>query len=183
MGAQLFITRQRAKNNKEAFALAQETAISEYGNDPYNGTISTCHSFSDITPKFKKSGMTSKEFIDSMIDDMNKRDCYVICEMEPTVNNNKIKSVVEHKVIKGTSKWELRYNVYTGWEDRQLKSFKTKADAVKFARQYTEGTEETTFVRMEKSLVNQNANVASITYKKATNEKDGQYLFFGEAAC
>jgi hypothetical protein len=183
MGAQSFILRKRAKSASDAFTLAQEDAIEEYGNDIYNGTISTCHSFKDITSKFRKSGMTAKEFIDSMINDMNKRDCYVICEMEPTVNNNKIKSVVEHKVIKGTSKWELRYNVYTGWEDRQLKSFKTKADAVKFAREHTEKTQDTTFVRMEKVLVNQDANVASITYKKATNEKDGQYLFFGEAAC
>jgi hypothetical protein len=64
-----------------------------------------------------------------------------------------------------------------------LESFKTKADAVKYARQYTEGTKETTFVRMEKWLVNQNPNVACIKYKSSSDEKNGQYVFFGIAAC
>ena len=47
----------------------------------------------------------------------------------------------------------------------------------------TEGTKETTFVRMEKWLVNQNPNVACIKYKSSSDEKNGQYVFFGIAAC
>jgi hypothetical protein len=183
MGAQSFILRKRAKSASNAFTLAQEDAIEEYGNDIYNGTISTCHSFKDITKEFKRSGLSAIDFSHSMVNDMNKRDCYVICEVEPKVNNNKIKSVVENAVVKGTSKWELQYNVYTGMNDRQLKSFKTKTDAVKYAREYTEKTQNTTFVRMEKTLINQNANVACIKYKRSTSEQEGQYVFFGMAAC
>jgi hypothetical protein len=184
MGAQSFIARQKGPDASKAFQLAQETAVEEYGNDIYNGTISTCHTFRDITSEFRRSGKTAKEFINDKIGDMGKRDCYVICEMEAKLNTNKIRSFVQHTVVKGTSKWELRYNVYTGsYEERQLNSFKTKGDAVEYARKHTEKTQDTTFVRMEKFLSNQDPNVACIKYKPSPTEKDGQYLFFGMAAC
>jgi hypothetical protein len=183
MGADAFITRQRGMNASEAYTLAVEAAESEFGRDAYNGTISTTTNFRDITAEFRKSKKERRQFIDDILEKAGKRDCYVIEEQAPVKNNNKIKSVVDHTVVKGTSKWELRYNVYTGWEDKQLKSFKTKTDAVKYAREYTEKTQHTTFVRMEKILINQNANVACIKYKKSTTEQEGQYVFFGMAAC
>ncbi len=183
MGAQHFIVRQRANSPQEAFQLAQETAISEYGNDPYNGTVSTCHHCGDFTKLFRESKKDRKEFINDILHKASKRDCYVIEEVAPVKNMNKIRSYVEHKTIKGTSKWELQYNVYTGMDDRQLKSFKTKGDAVTYAREYTEKTQNTTFVRMEKVLTNQDANVACIKYKPSQQERDGIYIIFGVAAC
>jgi hypothetical protein len=183
MGADAFITRQRGMNASEAYTLAVEAAESEFGRDAYNGTISTTTNFRDITAEFRKSKKERRQFIDDMLEKAGKRDCYVIEEQAPVKNNNKIKSVVDHTVVKGTSKWELRYNVYTGWEDKQLKSFKTKTDAVKYAREYTENKQTTTFVRMEKILTNQDANVACIKYKRSTQETEGTYIFFGMAAC
>jgi hypothetical protein len=35
---------------------------------------------------------------------------------------------------------------------------------------------------MEKKLDKGNSQVASVTYKQATNEKKGKYIFFGWAA-
>ena len=183
MGADAFITRQRGMNASEAYTLAVEAAESEFGRDAYNGTISTTSSFKDVTTNFHKSNKERRQFIDDMLEKAGKRDCYVIEEQAPVKNINKIKSIVEHTVVKGTSKWELRYNVYTGWEDKQLKSFKTKTDAVKYAREYTEKSQNTTFVRMEKVLTNQDANVACIKYKRSTQEREGTYIFFGMAAC
>lgn len=183
MGADAFITRQRGMTASEAYTLAVEAAESEFGRDAYNGTISTTTNFRDITAEFRKSKKERRQFIDDMLEKAGKRDCYVIEEQAPVKNNNKIKSVVDHTVVKGTSKWELRYNVYTGWEDKQLKSFKTKTDAVKYAREYTENKQTTTFVRMEKVLTNQDANVACIKYKRSTQETEGTYIFFGMAAC
>lgn len=183
MGAQHFIIRQRANSPQEAFELAKDAAISEYGNDPYNGTVSTCHACGDFTKLFRDSGKERKEFINDILHKASKRDCYVIEEVAPVKNMNKIRSYVEHKIIKGASKWELQYNVYTGWEDRQLKSFSTKTEAVKFAREHTEKTQSTTFVRMEKTLVNQDANVACIKYKASQQEREGSYIIFGVAAC
>jgi hypothetical protein len=183
MGAQDFIIRQTASSPEDAFRRAQERAISEYGHDAYNGTVSTCHAFSDFTKLFHQSGKEKMEFINDILHKASKRDCYIIEEQKPIKNNNKIRSYVEHKIIKGASKWELQYNVYTGWEDRQLKSFSTKTEAVKFAREHTEKTHDTTFVRMEKTLVNQDANVACIKYKHSQQEREGSYIIFGMAAC
>ena len=182
MGAQDFYIRQKASSPKEAFELAQEAAIEEYGNDIYNGTVSTCHGFSDVTQMYRRGSLNREEFMHNMLSRAGKRDCFIIEEVAPVKNNNKIKSVVEHTVVKGTSKWELRYNVYTGWEDKQLRSFKTKTEAVKFAREHTEKTQDTTFVRMEKFLLNQDPNVACIKYKKSTQEREGVYILFGIAA-
>lgn len=183
MGGQSFIMRVKAMNVDEAYSRAVETAIREEGTDDYNGTISTTINCSNLTKQFRESKKDKMEFINSILEDARKRYCFAIEEQAPIKNNNKIKSVVEHNVIKGTSKWELQYNVYTGWEDRQLKSFKTKADAVKFAREHTEKTQTTTFVRMEKVLVNQNANVACIKYRSSSNDERGTYVLFGIAAC
>lgn len=183
MGAQDFIIRQRAMSADEAYTLAVETAITENGNDQYNGTISTTSSFQDLTSEFRRSKKDGRKFVDEILQSAGKRYCFAIEEEPPIKNNNKIKSFVEHNVVKGTSKWELRYNVYTGWEDRQLRSFKTKAEAVKYARAHTEKTKNTTFVRMEKFLINQDPNVACIKYKQSSQEKDGVYILFGVAAC
>lgn len=183
MGAEAFITRQRGMNASEAYTHAVEEAEAEFGRDAYNGTISTTSGFKDVTADFRKSGKLRRKFIDDMLENVGRRECYAIEEEAPIKNSNKIKSIVEHTVVKGASKWELRYNVYTGWEDKQLKSFKTKTDAVKYAREYTEKSQNTTFVRMEKVLTNQDANVACIKYKKSTQEKEGTYILFGLAAC
>lgn len=183
MGLQDFITRQRGLNMQVAFDTAVENAIEEYGGDPYNGTISTCSGYQDVTNEFKHSTLDKMSFINKKIDEASRRDCYGITELEPIANTNKIKTTVEHEVVKGTSKWELRYNVYAGWDDRQVDSAKTKAEAVTIARNYTEKTKITTFVRMEKKLVNQNPNVACIRYKESSTEREGSYVFFGLAAC
>ena len=90
---------------------------------------------------------------------------------------------VENTVTKGTSKWELRYNIYTGWEDRQLASVRTKTEAIKIARDYTGNSKDTTFIRMEKELIDQSPNVAVVRYKKSNEECEGSYVFFGLAAC
>jgi len=183
MAAQDFITRQRGRNEQVAFDQAVENAIEEYGNDPYNGTISTCTSYQDVTAEFKHSTLDKMSFINKKLEGANKRDCFVITDLEPLSNTNKIKSTVENNVIKGTSKWELVYNVHTNWDDRQVASLRTKTEAIKVAREHTEKTKNTTFVRMEKQLVNQDPNVAVIRYKNSSTEREGSYLFFGLAAC
>lgn len=183
MGAESFITRSRGMSTTEAYGRAIEDAIEEYGNDIYNGTISTTHSSIDVTKKFRESKKERGEFIAEMLNNASKRDCFVIEEVSPIKNNNKIKSIVDHTVVKGTSKWELRYSVYALWDDKQLKSFKTKGDAVKYAREHTENTQNPTFVRMEKILTNQDSIVARVKYKPSTQEREGTYIFFGMAAC
>jgi len=89
---------------------------------------------------------------------------------------------VEHIVTPGTKKWVLTYIVHHG--DSRIASAVTKGDAVKRAREYSEKNQCTTTIKMERCLNNASHSlVAKITYKKATKERDGRWIFFGWASC
>ena len=181
MGASSFTMYARGKSLSDAYEKAVENATREYGDDPYNGTISTTNGVTDVTQSFKRSKKELYAFIDAEWDRFSKRDCAAICVEEPKGNTNKVKSQVDHIVTPGTKKWVLRYVVrkYNGYD---LSSHATKGDAVKAARTYTEKTQEQTTIHMEKHLEKGSDQVAKITYKKSTSEKDGRWVLFGWAA-
>lgn len=187
MGATQFKTRYGGKTAEDAYKRACEEAEYEYGTqDGYNGTISTTNGFRDETELYKRSKFNDVHaYIRDRFDshNMNKRDCSAICVVPPVVNKNKTKSQVEHIVTPGTKKWILKYEVEEYYGDgRVIASCPQKGDAVKMARAYTEKTGNTTAVIMRKVLVGPKPTVAKITYKKATNERDGEWIFFGYAA-
>lgn len=181
MGASWFQESYTGLSAKEAYKSACELAEDEHGNDSYNGTISTTHTFEDLTTQYKRSGKSLDAYLDMQMDKMHKRDCAAICLQEPIPNKNKTKSQVEHIVTPGTKKWVLRYVVYNS-EDQMIASCVTKGEAVKKAREYTEKTQTPTNICMEKTLEKGNRTVARITYKKSTTERKGQWVFFGWAA-
>jgi len=181
MGACSFTTSAYGKSMSEAYDYAVSDAVSEYGSDSYNGTISTTRGVRDVTAEFKRSGLGLNDFINKNIDNFSKwGSCGGICVTEPKLNKNKIKSSVEHIVSKGTKKWVLKYVVYE--YDNIIGSYNTKGDAVKSARAHTEKTQRRTTISMEKKLDKGNSQVASITYKKSESESKGKYIFFGWAA-
>jgi len=182
MGACSFTTSRRAKTMSEAYRIACDDANDEYGHqEGYNGTISTTSGFMDVTNEFKRSKKDLNKFINDNIDRGEKRGrCLGICLEEAKANTNKIKTQVEHIVSKGTKKWELRF-VVTHRGD-SVGSKKTKGDAVKLAREYSEKHQTRTSIHMEKVLVGDGSKVAEITYKPSTTEKDGKFVFFGWAA-
>lgn len=186
MGACQFKVRSTGKTPEEAYKRACEIAEQEYGSqDGYNGTISTTHSFRDETEAYNKSKFNDVSvYIRDRFDShtMNKRDCSAICVLKPVGNKNKTKSQVEHIVTPGTKQWILKYEVENFYEDRLIASCVTKGDAVKMARAYTEKHQQSTKIVMRKVLNKVNPTVAKITYKKATNERDGEWVFFGYAA-
>ena len=184
MGACQFKGRYGGKTAEEAYNRACEEAELEYGSqDGYNGTISTTHSFRDETEMYGKSKFNDvSAYIRDRFDShsMNKRDCSAICVVKPVGNKNKTKSQVEHVVTPGTKKWVLKYVVQRG--DHVIGSWNTKGDAVKDARRYTEKHQVPTSILIKKFLEKGDNLVAKITYKKATNERDGEWVFFGYAA-
>lgn len=186
MGATQFKEISTGKTADEAYNKACEEAEAEYGHqDGYNGTISTTNGFKDETEAYKKSKFNDvNDYIHSRFDShtMNKRDCSAICVRQPIANKNKTKSQVEHIVTPGTKKWILKYEVEPHYDDRVIASCVTKGDAVKMARAYTEKHQAPTKIIMRKVLVGPKPVVAKITYKKATNERDGEWIFFGYAA-
>ena len=185
MGACQFKVRSTAKTADEAYNRACEEAELEYGSqDGYNGTISTTHGFRDETEAYKKSKFNDvSAYIYSRFDShsMGKRDCSAICVVQPVGNKNKTKSQVEHIVTPGTKKWILKYFVFANY-DTFIGAYLTKGEAVTKARAHTEKTQESTYITMEKVLDKANKTVAKITYKKAPNEMDGEWVFFGYAA-
>ena len=68
MGACSFRDSARGKNMSEAYKNACHEAVSEYGNDSYNGTISTTSGVTDLTNEFKRSKLSINEFIEKHID-------------------------------------------------------------------------------------------------------------------
>jgi hypothetical protein len=182
MGSTFFRTSYRGKTLSEAYTDAVEHHEDEYGQDPYNGTISTTHGVMDKTKDYKASGKSLEDYIEMQSDILEKRECAAICLEEPKGNTNKIKTHVEHIVTPGTKKWILKYMVYAGFEDKFVGGFDNKSDAVKAARAYTEKTQVSTYVHMEKVLSAGSRTVAKVTYKRATAEKDGRWIFFGWAA-
>lgn len=179
MGACSFRNSTKARNMHDAYRDLVDAANSQYGNDVYNGTISTTDGYRDVTSNFKSSGKDLSTYIDEMLDKSSKRDCFGICVEEPKSNPNKIKSQVEHHVVKGTRKWDLWF-IVTEW-DTEIGKFKTKTEALKCARKHTETTTRRTRIHMEKR-VQGSSQVATINYKASSSEKPGKYVFFGWAA-
>jgi len=180
MGACQFKNSGRGRSAAAVFTRLQESAEREYGDDSYNGTISTVPSFRDLTNEWKASKKSLDVFIEMKLDDACKRDCFAICTHQPVINRNKIKTQVEHNITAGTKKWVLKYTVQT--YDGVISSHPTKGAAVNAARIYTEKYLSPSTIHMTKTLEKGNTQVAKITYKTSSEEKDGQWIFFGYAA-
>lgn len=186
MGSQTFHVNSRGKSAKEAYDRAVEEANDECGHQHgYSGAINATPGFKDVTSVYQSSKKDINKYISERLEVLSKHNgAECICIREPKLNNNKIKSQVEHVVEKGTKKWVLKYVVYQGWtEDKRVAAFDTKGDAVKKAREITEKTQDSTCVKMEKVLEKGSIKVAKVTYKRSTNESDGEYVFYGWASC
>ena len=183
MGSQQFKTYSRGKSVGEAYQSAVDDAEAMYGHqEGYSGEINSSAGYRDVTNKFKASGKDLNKYINERLDVLTKFEgAEAICIEQPVTNNNKIKTQVEHIVEKGTKKWVLKYVVHG--PNGRIGSYNTKGDAVKVARAHTEKNFGTTVVHMEKVLEKGSTVTARINYKKATNEKDGRWIFYGWASC
>lgn len=183
MGACNFENIGRGKTMQDAYKDLCESALEECGHqNGYNGTISTTTGFIDVTNEFKASKKSLRDFVDENTDRARKwGPCLAICIEEPKANTNKVKSQVKNIVTPGTKKWVLKYVVTNGYGN-VIASKATKGDAVKFAREHTEKTQERTYIDMAKVLEKGSTKVAEVEYKKSTTEQKGKFLFFGWAA-
>jgi hypothetical protein len=185
MGGNRFFNRMSGYNMQDAYKKACDEAEDEYGHQQnYSGEINSTGGFIDVTKEFQKSKLTSLDAFERKLDNENritKGNAYGICTREPVPNKNKIKTIVNDKVLKGTRVWKMVYTVYN-YNDENLGSAVLKADAVKIARTYTEKTRNKTVVVVERNSV-QSPTVAEILYKSGPNEAPGEYVFFGIASC
>lgn len=185
MGANNYYTTQRATSMEEAYQNAREDAIEEYGHqEGYSGQINASCGFLDKTKMWKDSGLTLGDFVNKHKDNLPKGEfAWGISREVPVGNTNKVKSVVEHVVFKGTRKWELIYVPQSfNWEG---KASLNKADAIKEARAYSEKNRCSASVIIKRRLCKDTGSscVANIKYKSNPKEKNGLYIFFGVAPC
>lgn len=186
MGRQQYYVTQKGPSMSEAYTDACREAEEEHGHEQgYSGEINMSQGIRDLTRTFKNSGKK----LDAFVDDVMEGDDYVtdeealaICIKEPKPNTNKIKTQVEHHVVKGTRKWILYFAVYeAGFDSTYIGRKRNKADAVTMARDHTARTGNITKVLQEKVLEDGKPITATIRYKPSSNEKDGTYYFFGNA--
>ena len=191
MGSQSFTVRSKGRSAEEAYRNAVEDANYEYGHQQgYSGAINATPGFRDVTSKYKASGLPLYNFIENRMDQLTKHQgAECICIQEPKVNKNKIKTQVEHVTSPGTKKWVLKYVTLsnakwnTDHSDFIIGSFRTKGDAVKAARKNTEESGNSSYVEMRKELEKGSNLTARITYKKSSNEQEGEWEFYGWASC
>jgi hypothetical protein len=184
MGAEQFTVKMRGVNMQDAFNKAVAEAEEEYGHQQgYSGKINNHHSFYDKTAEFKRSKKSIGQFMEDAFDSdkLSKHDHpWGVCIQEPVKNSNKIKTQVEHNVEKGTKKWVQKYRVLNYGEGADIDYLK-KGDAVKKAREICEKTKRTVSIDIIKVLEKGSCRTATIRYKESKGEREGTYVFFGEA--
>jgi len=183
MGASEFHHRITGTSMQDAYEKLASKARHDYGHDYYSGTIGSTNGFMDFTTKWGRSGKSLTDFMNDEIKGASKQDCYGVCTKPPKKSEAKVKTQVKHIVTPGTKKWVLKYVVYAlgNYDDRCIKSCDTKAEAVKKAKEYTEKTQQSTIIVMEKVLEKGNPTVAAINYKSSAQNALGEYVFFGLA--
>lgn len=85
MGSQTFMTIGRGKTPRDAYQNAIDRAVENYGNDSYNGTISTTYGFSMVYGvvdsntawTIEKQNLAETKAYD-MLNSMDKRECKAI---------------------------------------------------------------------------------------------------------
>lgn len=66
-----------------AFRTLQEEATYESGHDSYNGTISTISEWSDKTRAHAASGLPVEDYLEGLLEDLDKREAAGVCLREP----------------------------------------------------------------------------------------------------
>jgi len=179
MGACSIEVTARGKSMADAFKRAKEAAEEEYGHQQgYSGAINCCELVGDVT--HKQGDFDEQDFFHTWIlDHTSKREVKGYCINKPIVNNN---TVVTNYPQKGARKWETIYVGVTKFDGNQVCSDASQTECIKKARAWVEkNPNKEVNIMIKKKLIEGNNLVASIKYKKASDEKDGLYCFVGWA--
>lgn len=184
MGTRVFTKRVTGMTMDEAFQEAQEEAKREYGDDIYNGHINNCTLHGDVTRKYN-AATDKRKFIDDLHDEMGKGEAYGVLLKEPKPNKNKVKSVVEVIPQKGARKWVTKFVIDKSFNPNgptHSVYADSQTEAIKRARMLAEKNKESYDIYIQKQLHKGIARVATVKYKRSTEEKEGEYLFICAAA-
>ena len=201
MGACFFTNQIESENPTKAYDALVEDAIRKYGNDSYNGTISTWCGYAKSSLSFNKYSKTNelkaRRYIDKTQDNICKRDCLYI---DLGVVRYETVKAIKKKVVKEKPVYKKMFVVY--WEKisdaygNNKRAFDKLADAEKFAfKKKLESSALNIYIKYEYFLVKGKNMVETfdvkITPRKTRPQKVGQntvvkeihkYIFYGWAA-
>jgi hypothetical protein len=162
----------RGKTLQEAFKTLQEEDRDEHGNDIYNGGWNNCQGIKEVT---------ASEFDRKLsAGDMSKHEPAVAkCTRKPVLNTNTIKTQVERFPNKGARKWVTKYVAYETQWGTQIVNEESQAEAIRKVREHVaKNPNQRISVDIIKELQG-DTKVATITYKPAKNEADGEWEIYG----
>jgi hypothetical protein len=199
MGACGFCEHIEGYNAGECFDRLVSDAISEYGNDPYNGTISTC-SMGRVKTISKKYSNAVNEKAMKMIQDEDYGRKWVASVLDLGVVGYDIISITKKApTTKTKAKYVQKYAVIRDEErgEKVIASFDSKTEADEKAIKLTmDNPLKTYFVaKRPVNINNGDDTVTNIIVKRERREKPlkpnknrivkevHKYIFYGLAAC
>lgn len=195
MGAESFCFVEEGRNASEIFNRLAEECRREYGDNPYNGTISTCSlcekpakTYSVYSPEVEEDAyrfVESQGFGEKW--DANYIDLGV-CGYELVE--------VKRKNRKSDAKFQMMYNIYNE-SGKRVGSAKVKASAEQKAMEYAVKTDESVFIKKEQTVVSGDSRVCDVTVERKFFEEKPRlpraagkelvsihkYMFYGWMAC
>jgi hypothetical protein len=195
MGAQSFVKTITAATAQEAYQRLYDSAVYEYGNDSYNGTISTC-SMGRCKKSFSTYKAENEKQARELIDRLDNGEKWIADYIDLGVVE--IQKVTVKKVVKTyTADYRFMFGVYKSHTNDLVSTralFKTKGEADKYAINLALKGQD---VQVRRRPVNMGGNdivstfetVRTPTKKKTTKtpnaiiQEKHKFVFFGWAAC
>lgn len=192
MGACSFIKTAYAGSAREAFDSLVKDAIREYGDNSYNGTISTC-SYGGTVMRFDKYSKSNEDKAYKLIEEDGYGEKWDAKAIDLGIVHYEVTTIKKVSVKKEKPKWTMMYVVHYGG---RTKLFKTKTESDAEAMKLLKNGESDVYVSKEYVNTVKGSEVVSefkIEKKKSktkpkslkpnqTYNEIHKYMFYGFAA-
>ena len=172
MGAITQEARITGRTLEQAFNDLKESDREEHGTDPYNGSWYNSTGVEEVSAsKFRvidKNGGPDKY-----------EDAVALCVRKPILNNMKVKTSVTSYPSKGTRKWTTKYEVVHPETGNLIVSELKQAEAISKARAIVEKDSSLELTVEIVKVLESNARVAEINYKRSSTERCGIWDIIG----
>jgi len=159
----------------KAFNQLRSDDREEHGTDPYSGSWHNSPGIEEVSAeefnRMTRDGGPSKF-----------EDAVALCVRKPIPNNMKVKTSVTNYPSKGTRKWTTKYEVIHPEDGRIIVSELKQADAILKARAIVELDNSLELTVEIVKVLESNARVAEINYKRSSTERCGIWDIMGTMA-
>lgn len=195
MGAMRFCVVENGRNASEVFDRLAEEARLEYGNDSYNGTISTCSLCEKPSKTYSTYSAKVEDEAYRFIESQNYGEKWVANYIDLGVCGYELVEI-KRKGRKSDAKFQMMYNIYNE-SGKIVGSEKIKASAEHKAMEYALKADEQVIIKKEQTAVRGDSRVCDVAIERKFFEKKPRiprapgkelvaihkYMFYGLAAC